>query len=470
MAGIIIAAPGSGSGKTIITCALLEALKEGGKTVSVFKCGPDYIDPMFHQRVIGVESRNLDTFFSGEQQIRKLYDMDRVEGEFSVVEGVMGLYDGLGGIRKEGSAYHLAQTLDLPIVLVVDAHGMGRTIISVIAGILQYDTDCRIAGIILNRTSCAFYEAIKAEIEKELTIPVLGFFPKTKGLEFESRHLGLKLPHEIKELQSQVRKAAEILNTHVEVESLLKIAERLDFTHKSKKKFISNHTYTNKLNEKLLYDYELNTVETLEKKRVRIGIAQDEAFCFYYKDNLRMLELAGAELVPFSPIHDTALPENIQGILLGGGYPELVARELSENVSMRNSILEAIEGGMPSVAECGGFMYLHEFLQDEQGQKWPMVGAVHGGCAYKGKLVRFGYVEIQEKVPLFIKKDSVIKAHEFHYYDSEQNGEDCEATKPVSGRSWSCVHVDDKSWWGFPHLYYPSNPDFVRHFVDICNR
>lgn len=466
--GIMIAAAKSGSGKTMITCALLQALKERKLTVSAFKCGPDYIDPMFHRKVIGIPSRNLDTFFSEEAQIRELFWRNRKADEISIIEGVMGLYDGLGGIRKEGSAYHLAQTLDIPVILVMDAHGMGRTLIPLLAGILQYDTDKRIAGVILNRTSKSFYETIAPVMESELSLPALGFFPKMEDFIFESRHLGLKLPGEIADLQQQVKRASEVLAEHVDIGRILNLAHLPGAG--------AENTDKNKGQGNLF-----RMPDGVEKPRsqkpepeiarvspVRIAVAQDEAFNFYYEDNLRMLREAGAELVAFSPLHDGSLPEGVSGILLGGGYPELFGKELSENGSMKKSIQSAIQSGMPSVAECGGFMYLHEKLVVEDGTEYPMAGVLPGTCSYKGKLVRFGYVEISEKKSFFLESQKNIKGHEFHYFDSTQNGSSCTAVKPISGKSWECVWETEDHWWGFPHLYYPSNPRFVSHFMEQC--
>lgn len=455
-AGILLAAPGSGSGKTTVTCALLEALKKRKIRVRSFKSGPDYIDPMFHDRVIGVPSRNLDTFFSDGEQIRTLYAYGQEGADFSVIEGAMGIYDGLGGIKKEGSAYHLAQMLDLPIVLVLDANGMGRTMIALLSGLLQYDCDRRIVGVILNRTTGSFCEIIRLQIEEELGLPVLGFFPKQKDLNLESRHLGLKLPDEIADLKRQVAGAAESLEKSVDVPRIVDIAERWQM-QKAFRKFAN----TVAASEEMAGQIEKKQEETVFP---RIAVARDEAFCFYYEDNLRLLREAGAELVEFSPLADETLPEKTNGLLLGGGYPELWAKQLAQNEAMRRSVRQAIEAGMPSVAECGGFMYLHEKLVDEQGQSYPMVGVVPGSCRNTGKLVRFGYAEIQERQPHFLA-DSVIRGHEFHYYDSDNNGQGCIAGKPTTGKKWDCVHLGENHWWGYPHLYYPSNPEFAAHFV-----
>lgn len=444
--GVLIAATKSGSGKTTITCALLQALKERGIRTRAFKCGPDYIDPMFHKQIIGVPSRNLDTFFSGPEQIRELYQMNSKEtddrAEISVVEGVMGLYDGLGGIREEGSAYHLAEVLDIPIVLVLDAHGMGRSMIPLLFGFLKYDKSHLIRGVILNRTTPMFLQTIAPLIEQELKLPVLGCFPKTQKLVMPGRHLGLVMPDEIDDIRRQLHEAAVQLEKTVDIDRILAIAAEAgnidDFSRKTAGKPCAD---------------------------LRLAVAQDEAFCFYYEDNLRMLRENGVTIVWFSPIHDEVLPQNIDGILLGGGYPELHARALAANEKMRKAIRDSITAGMPSVAECGGFMYLHDTLVDKNGASFHMAGVLPAECKDTGKLVRFGYVEIEEKEAGWLPAGTNIRGHEFHYYDSSDNGMDCVAQKPVTGRNWPCIHSTPEHWWGYPHLYYPSNPEFVYHFV-----
>ena len=443
----MIAAPKSGSGKTTITCALLQILKERGENVSSCKCGPDYIDPMFHRQVLGVPARNLDTFFTGEAQTRKLFLRDRSDGELVVMEGVMGLYDGLGGIREEGSSYHLAKVTQTPIILVVDAKSMGKSVIPLIAGFLAYDEAHLIKGVILNRMSAAYYEILKPIAEQELGITVLGFFPENKTLQIASRHLGLLLPNELEDLRGQIQIAAQKLKETVDILGLLQIAENL---------------------EPLAADICEREKQPVEK--TRIAVARDEAFCFYYEENLRMLAQAGAELVFFSPIHDTALPEDIHGLLLGGGYPEIYAKQLSENVSMRTAVREAVLSGIPTVAECGGFLYLHTMLTDREGRSYPMAGVLSGKCFDTGKLVRFGYIELEEKSGHFLPQGSRIRGHEFHYYDSEDNGADCTAYKPTTGRNYACIHAGENHWYGFSHLYYPSCPEFAEKFVEKAGK
>ena len=444
---IMVAAPGSGSGKTTITCSLLMVLKNRGEQVVSYKCGPDYIDPMFHKQVIGIPSKNLDTFFTDEDATKELFLKNRTEKDFVVMEGVMGLFDGLGGIREEGSSYHLAKVTETPIVLVINAKGMGRTLIPMIAGFLKYDKEKLIKGVILNKMSKYYYEIIKPLIEEELRIRVLGYFPEEKDINLESRHLGLVMPNESEDIQKRLQVMSKRFEKTVDVEEIEHIAEQAK--------------------ELLLAQKPLNINGCSDKECSRpvIAVAKDEAFCFYYEDNLLMLQENGAKITYFSPLHDTKLPDCCDALLIGGGYPELYAGELSRNVNMRNAIKQAIDTGMPIVAECGGFMYLHESITDKDGISHPMVGVIPATCSYKGKLVRFGYVEIQENKSCFLPEGQLIKGHEFHYFDSTDNGDCCTAQKPTTGREYPCVMEGDNYWMGFPHLYYPSNPFFAESFV-----
>lgn len=453
----MIAAPKSGSGKTMITCALLQLLKDSGKNVSSYKCGPDYIDPMFHKKALGVPSKNLDTFFTDEKTTVQLFLDERADGDFAVLEGVMGLYDGLGGIYEQGSSYHLAKVTQTPIILVVDAKGMGKSVLALIAGFLQYDTHHLIKGVLLNRMSKGYYDIIKPLIEKELSVKVVGYFPEQKDIGLSSRHLGLVMPDELSDIKKQLNETADRLKKTIDMDLFIDIAEAADE--------IGDSGSADVYNEKSIGNCDQNEFSQNKAiNTVNIAVAMDEAFCFYYEDNLRMLEKCGAKLQYFSPLHDTSLPEDCDAMLLGGGYPELYAKELSENVSMLNAIKKAFRAGMPTVAECGGFMYLHTYIHN-QNCVFDMAGALDGECHFKGKLVRFGYIELAEKHSNFLPPNEKIKAHEFHYYDSTDNGADCIATKPATGRSYDCVISHDNYWLGFPHLYYPSNTHFAESFV-----
>ncbi len=446
-ARIMIAAPQSGSGKTLITCALLQALKEKNYYLESFKCGPDYIDPMFHKTVLGISSRNLDPFFTEDSITRMLLAKGQDSRDLAVIEGVMGLYDGLGGIREEASSYALAKATNTPIILTVHARGMGRSLLALLSGFLQYDTAHLIKGVILNQTPSSFASVLSKEIEETFHIPVVASFPVRDDVRIESRHLGLVMPYELEDIQSRLKIASQVLCENANIEQILEIAKSAP---------------------QLEYDVKRDIKQKLTEKTIRIGVARDEAFCFYYEDNLDLLKSLGAKLIFFSPLHDDTLPKDLDGILFGGGYPELYLKELEENESMRNSVKSAIENKMPSLAECGGFMYLHDTIFDSEKKPYKMAGVIHACCMKKERLVRFGYLTLNSKTDSFLKKGETIRGHEFHYYDSEDNGECAIAKKPVGTRSWECVHAGSDHWWGFAHLSYYSNPKFAEKFAEAC--
>ncbi len=464
---VMIAAPKSGSGKTTITCALLEVLKREGLEPVSFKCGPDYIDPMFHKKVLGVESRNLDTFFAGKEGIRD--SLSKCGDGYTVIEAVMGLYDGLSPESGEGSGYDIATALKSPVILVFDAHGAGRTMISLIKGMLFDDTEHLIKGIILNRISEGFYERLRPVLEKELKairgdVRLLGFFPKAQDLVIESRHLGLRLPGEIEDLKKKIEAAADILKQRVDIDAVLSIMN-------SAESFGISSTEPDAREQGSVSE---NTASGKGPvKDLTLAVAYDEAFCFYYRDNLELFEKLGVSIKFFSPIRDKALPEGCDGLLLGGGYPENYLKELSMNTSMLTSVSKTIDRGIPSLAECGGFMYLHRTVRDKEGRPFDLVGAVDGECSYLGRLVRFGYLEI---AAVNHKSDAEIRdrlaqslvgmrGHEFHYYESTANGSAVKAAKPDGSRSFDSMVIERNGVWGFPHFYYGSAPDFVREFV-----
>lgn len=447
---ILLTAPASGSGKTLITCGILQALVNRGLRVASFKCGPDYIDPMFHGRVIGTKSRNLDTFFTDADTTRYLFAKNTADCDVAVAEGVMGYYDGLGGVRTEGSTYEVACTLDMPTILIVGCKGASLSILATIKGFLEYRADSHIQAVILNQISPMIYAQIKPLIEQELSIKVLGYVPRVPELALESRHLGLVLPGEIEALKEKLNRLAEVLEETLDMEELLELAEQ---------------------SAPLLVKVPvIPRVSCGDKdRRIRIAVAQDDAFCFTYLDNLELLTEMGAELVPFSPVNDRKLPEHICGLILSGGYPELHAGTLSENVSMRNDIREKIEHGLPCIAECGGFLYLHRELEGSDGKDYPMAGVIDGRAYRTEKLGRFGYITLEAKKEQLLGPAGMrIRGHEFHYWDSECCGADFHAAKPVGKRQWDCVCASDTLYAGFPHLFYYSNPEAPFEFLKKC--
>ncbi len=442
---IMIGAPSSGSGKTMITCGILQAFVNRGLRVASFKCGPDYIDPLFHSKVIGAKSKNLDTFFSDEDTIKYLFGKTAKDTEISVMEGVMGFYDGAGGISTTGSSYELARITDTPTILVINCKGMSLSIIPFIQGFLQYRSDSNIIGVILNQMSKSLYSIMKEQLEKELGIKVFGYVPFVKELMISSRHLGLVMPEEIEDFHSKLNRLADVFEETIELDEILEIAEK------------SGELY-----------YETPDIPKLNGE-VRIAVAKDEAFCFYYQDNLELLQDMGAMLIAFSPLHDKELPKDADGILLGGGYPELVAKKLSANESMRASIYTALNKKIPCLAECGGFMYLHSQMEDISGQSYPMVGSIAGEVYKTNKSNRFGYITLKSNQDQMVAKaGESIAAHEFHYFDSNACGDSFTASKSLRKTQWNCIHGNENMAVGFPHLYYYSNMSVPFRFLSTC--
>ena len=456
---LVIAAPSSGSGKTLVTCGLLSALKKEGRRAAAFKCGPDYIDPMFHETVLGTPSKNLDTFFAGEELTRQLFLEDVSPADLSVVEGVMGLYDGLGGVTTRASTWDVARALEAPVILVVDGARSSVSVLALIRGFMDFMEDRRIRGVIFNRVSPMRYPALKTMTEERLGLAVCGYLPKLEGITMESRHLGLVMPQEIEGLKEQMDRLGQTCHETLDLELLEKIGAEAPALEERR--------------ERLFPDLHLQR-ETSPKGPV-IAVARDPAFSFYYKDNLRLLEKLGARLIPFSPIKDEGVPGEADALLLGGGYPELHGGELAENVSMRHSIKTRIQSGMPCLAECGGFLYLLEELEDREGRGHRMAGFLPGKSRYTGKLSRFGYVTLTpaedrkaaasaESGGLLVQGES-IRGHEFHYMDTADTGEALLARKPVTGRSWTCGQMGEGFYAGFPHLYLYSCVEMAGRFV-----
>ena len=444
---ILLAAGASGSGKTLITCGLLQALVNRGLKVASFKCGPDYIDPMFHSRVIGTRSRNLDTFFTDGDRTRYLLAKNVSDCEIAVMEGVMGYYDGVGGITSRASAYDLASTTDTPVILIVNSRGMSVSLAAYVKGFLEYKKDSHICGVIFNQMSPMLYPRMKKLLEEELSVKVLGYVPKVEDCVIESRHLGLVLPEEIPELKSRLQKLSEVLEKTLDIDGILELAgEAPELAAPETEMLIQKDT---------AFGYRT-------EEKVRIGVADDEAFCFFYADNLNLLEQMGAELVRFSPIHDRELPEDLDGLLLSGGYPELNGEALEENQEMCTRIREVILDGMPCLAECGGFMYLHQEMEDMEGKQRRVCGVIPGRAYRTPKLNRFGYITLTEKQDTGLGE---IPAHEFHYFDSTDCGADFHAAKPASKRGWDCIHDRGRLMAGFPHLYYYGNPRVPARFL-----
>ena len=440
---VMFAAMRSGSGKTTVTCGVLAALKKENIRMQAYKCGPDYIDPMFHRTVLGIDTGNLDTFFADADAIGRILARDTKNAELIVMEGVMGYYDGVGGTTTMASSYELSKDTKTPVVLIVDAKGASVTLAATICGIMEYKKDSRIAGVILNRVSPMFYSRIKHVIETECGIPVLGYLPEDASFAVPSRHLGLLQPGEMQKQRDWVETVAEAARKTIDIDGILEIAAQAEMLQIQKA-----------------------TGETEKCKfpaGYRIGVARDAAFSFYYRENLRMLEDMGATLVFFSPLADAHVPE-VDALIFGGGYPELYAKQLYENQSMRVSVRQALEYGMPCHAECGGFLYLGKSLADAEGNVYEMVGFLDGAGFRTERLQRFGYVELAPQEADAFAVNTILRGHEFHYWDSTDCGGACLAWKPLTKqKTYPCMVKKKGTFAGFPHLYYAGAENFFYH-------
>ncbi|ETP73708.1 cobyrinic acid a,c-diamide synthase [Lachnospiraceae bacterium JC7] len=472
---VVIAADKSGSGKTTLTCGLIHVLKKRGLKVQSFKCGPDYIDPMFHRKVLGVAAANLDSFFVESELLRQLYEERAGSADISVIEGVMGYYDGLGGVSTRGSTWEVAGIIGSPTVLIMDCKGGSVSIAALIRGMLDFPKHQRgsgIRGVILNRVSPMFYERLKGLIEDACPeVKVLGYLPEIKEYNVPSRHLGLISPEEMAGFTSWIEALGETIEKNIDIDGIIRLASENASSVST----------------------EIPEMGKLSRT-VKLGIAEDEAFSFYYQENKDLLVKMGAELVGFSPLHDESLPEDLDGLIIGGGYPELYAEALSANVSMRNSVAQAVKKGIPLIAECGGYMYLNKLIYtegieensrvgnssmkpDEAG--YEMCGVFSGELRKKDRLVRFGYVEAETKTAgLFGPAGMVLRGHEFHRFDCADNGAGFSISKPSAGtgktkterKTYDGIFYDRSMSSGWPHFYYYSNPEAIFNFMKNCER
>ena len=438
---LILAGTNSGCGKTTVTCAVLQALVNRGLSVAAAKCGPDYIDPMFHSRIIGAKSSNLDPFFFDENTLRFLLAQNASGCDVTVIEGVMGYYDGLGLTSTRASTYEAARETESPVVLVVNARGAALSVLAAAEGFLHFAPDSGIRGVILNGCSAMSYGPLARELENRLGVRACGYLPRLPECALESRHLGLITADEVTDLQEKLRKLAAEAEKTLDFAALLEIARNappLRFTP---------------------------PVLPEAGAPVRIGVARDRAFCFYYEDSLDLLRQLGAELVPFSPLADERLPDGVQGLYLGGGYPELYAAQLEANHTLRRQIRGAVHAGMPCIAECGGFMYLTQSIAGHA-----MAGVLSGSCFDAGKLTRFGYATLTaQRDSMLFAAGEQIPAHEFHRWDAENPGEDFLAEKP-SGRSWRCAYAGETLYAGYPHFHFYANLSAAVRFVEACRK
>jgi cobyrinic acid a,c-diamide synthase len=442
---LLIAAPQSGSGKTTITCGILAVLKKRGFKVQAYKVGPDYIDPGYLAAASGRPAHNLDTWLTGTATMKRIFAETAGEADIAVVEGVMGLYD--GGKDGVSSSAEIAKALGLPVVLVIDAKAAGESAAAVALGFRAYDKNINIAGVILNRLGSDNHRRIITEAMSRIGMPVVGAVLRDDAVSVSERHLGL-LPAGEHEDKGQLGKLTAIIEKSVDFDGLLRIANLSKAT-----------TVTDK-----------QTVNCATK--VRIAVAKDKAFSFYYPESLSELERAGAEIVFFSPLDDQAVPK-ADGVIFGGGFPEMFAAQLAANGPMLASVAAAANAGMPIYAECGGFMYLTQGLTDFEVHLHRMAGVVPARCKMNDKLKTVGYVEAKALGDnVLCRKGALLRGHEFHFSSMEQEAPDFPHaylfTKRRSGGQYEAGYMSGNILASYLHLHFAGNPELAAVFVSNC--
>lgn len=440
MKSIIIGSDSSGGGKTTFTLGLMKALKNRNYEVQGYKVGPDYIDPAFHKEVTGSESRNLDVHLMGEEGVK--YSYSKGSGDIGIIEGVMGLYDGMGA-GEECSTYEISKVLDdMPIILVLSPKGQSSTICALIKGLKDY-RNANIAGVVLNSISEKYYKLLKYSIEKNCHIKVFGYIPKNDEISLSSRHLGLVQSMEVLNLQKKLDICGRMIEEYIDLDEILNSMKEF--------KICDDDNKSSQLSEL-----------KLKHKNLRIGVAKDKAFSFYYKDNIEILEQIG-DIIYFSPMNDEVIPENLDFLYIGGGYPEVFKKELESNESMRKSINKALNDGLRCYAECGGLMYL---TGEIDGCK--MVGFFNGKSFMTKRLQRFGYctVNIDDEVS---GNKIKINAHEFHKSDVEINEKTIYTIEKeqYDGEimKWKCGYIKENTLAGYAHINFLGNIDFLKYVI-----
>ncbi|PSB16639.1 cobyrinate a,c-diamide synthase [Phormidesmis priestleyi ULC007] len=446
--GMIIAGERSGVGKTTVTLALLSALQRRSQAVQSFKVGPDYIDPMFHRHVTKRACRNLDPVLTSEAYVQQCFAQHSQTADYALIEGVMGLFDGASGSDDFGSTAHIARLLNLPVLLILNCSSLARSIAAIAHGYRSFDPRVNVAGVVLNRVgSDRHLELLTAALEP-LNLPILGVLRRQDEITIPDRHLGLVPTAELENLNPLLDRLADLGETCFDWSQLLPLL-KCQPLEKSESK-----------------------IQVLNSK-VRVAIAYDSAFNFYYADNLDLLEQLGAELVYWSPLTDSALPERVRGLYFGGGFPEVFAAELAANQSARQAVDAAIQSNMPTYAECGGLMYLCEQIIDFAGQSHSMVGILPT-TAKMGKKLTLGYRQatVMQNSPMMNKGDRVW-GHEFHRstltHESDQplfNLEGYHSSIPLKSEGWQCYQLHAS----YTHLHFGTQPEFLKRFLHQCSQ
>ncbi|WP_052291949.1 cobyrinate a,c-diamide synthase [Natranaerobius thermophilus] len=453
---IVVAGTNSGSGKTTVTMALLAALRNQGQSVQGFKVGPDYIDPSFHTTITGRPARNLDTWMMSPNIMKEIFQRGSEKADISIIEGVMGLYDGKSGKDDRASTAEIAKKLDAPVILVVNAKSQARSVAALIYGFQNFDPDVKVAGVILNKVSSEnHYRYLKEAVTSLGSVELLGYLPDEPDIELPERHLGLTPAEESHDLHQKVSKLADMFSERVDMKKINQLATAYEQWQP-----VSETFYNNKL------DSVKEHMITNKTTKIPVAIAKDLAFSFYYQDNLEWLEEQGVEWVPVSPLKDKEIPEYVCGLYLGGGFPELYASQLSSNTSFMDNLKNLHKKGLPILAECGGFIYLCNTLQDLKGDKYSLTGLIPGQVTMNSRLMALGYREAHAvKDSILLKQGDKVKGHEFRYsqFEVEMNEELDEDSFPyayiISARNKSkqAGYLSGNLLASYLHIHLASN-------------
>ncbi len=447
---LAVAGTHSGVGKTTVAAGVLAALRRRGLRVAAFKAGPDYIDPSYLSWAAGSPCRNLDTWLLSPDAIGELMDRQARNCDIAVIEGVMGLFDGRSGADEAGSTAHLAKLVGAPVILVVDAYAMARSAAAVVLGYQHFDPNLRLTGVILNRVAGdAHYEMAAGPVQQATSLPVLGYLPLDEALRLPERHLGLIPMVEGPAGDEFFQHLAEIVERQIDLDLLLRLAETFAW-HATPQLFPAE------------------PVPAL----VRIAVAIDSAFSFYYQDSLDLLEAWGAEIVPFSPLTDTALPPSTDAVYIGGGFPELYARELAENEGMKKALQEAARQGKPIYGECGGLMYLGETLSDLEGRAFSMAAVIPLSSTMRRRQLTLGYREARllHDSP-FLPAGSTVRGHEFHWSGLREPPPRSNAAYEFQEQDGRCEgYVNGSLFASYLHVHLASDPRLAPAFVATAAR
>lgn len=448
----IVAGASSDVGKTTFTIGLMAAYKKRGLEIQGYKVGPDYIDPSYHTAITGRVSRNLDTWMTSEDTMKEIFHRGCEGVDLAIIEGVMGLYDGKNPLSNKNSSAEISMLLKTPVILIISARGIARSAAAIVFGYQNFCPELNIAGVIVNRVgSKKHFKLLKDVIEHECKVPVLGYLEKDSDIVMPARHLGLIPALERGELNPLFDRLADTFNETIDLDNLLEIAKKAP---------------------KLEYpkvDFFKKPEDELEE--VNIAVAKDQAFNFYYPENIDLLEIAGAKIHYFSPLNDEKLPNNIDALYIGGGYPEEFAARLAENILLKKEIKHSIDNGLPTFAECGGYMYLAESIIDHEEKRYEMVGVIPAEVTMKYKLIALGYREITALSDnLLLDKGEKARGHEFHYSTLESSNDEYPFAYEVSGLRGKSFdgYNKDNLLAGYTHLHFASNIHLVERYIKMA--